>query len=80
MIPAEHRRRIEVFLEAPSFESGGRWIVLEDMGGLDEGDRVRMFEPNGDPVVAGDGSTEWTVVGRPSFEVALSPPKMRVAA
>jgi hypothetical protein len=51
-----------------------RWDNFENiwldcpMMELQNGDRFRMFEPTGEPVIDNrDGTTEWIVIGKPSL-------------
>lgn len=64
-------RRVQVFNAAPSFASGGKWEDVDDLGRLEEGDRIRMFEPSGEDVIAENGSREWTVTRTPFVAVRL---------
>ena len=44
-----------------------KWVECGDLGRLEPGDRFRMFEPNGDPVLSG-GFSEWIVESTPGVK------------
>lgn len=62
MIPTDKLRRLEV--KDPS----GGWVTAA-FGQVEEGDTIRLFEPDGSPVVGRDGLTEFTAVDAPSVRI-----------
>lgn len=66
MTPLEKMRILEVMVDDGD---GARWLPCADLGQLEKGDKIRMFEPDDRrPVEDSEGRTEWIVNATPFVE------------